>query len=439
MFGRYNVLKLLAIAVIFSILATACVAPAVPASTQAPAETEQVTIRVLSYSQAAEAFNAINDEFMKRNPDIKISYEPVPYDAYYEKLGAYISTKSGPDVILLEPGFPMWERKDALLELNDRLTPDVVGDLLGYQWGCEFFDTNKKCMALPMSFNGNVMYFNKQILTEAGLDPENPPQTWEDFSKACDAIKSETGKACIAQGNGPVPLFWNWPELQKNFWESEQDIIDMGSGKIPWTDPKMAGGLKYMAEMVDKGWFQPGWETIAGMPDALDYFSSGEAAFIGSIISDVANWKQYGEALGDENVGVMPWPVIDENAPLAHKFSGFQGFGHGITAWSEHPDEAFRYLQFLVSADAANLFLELAGGQPNNKNFDRTIVTAPAFAKIQEIIPDFTIQSVTMLSSREQDALARGFQEYGTKDITLDDWINMMQEALDNSPEKKQE
>ena len=102
----------------------------------------------------------------------------------------------------------------------------------------------------------------------------------------------------------------------------------------------------------------------------------------------------------------MLWPVIDENAPLAHKFSGFQGFGHGITAWSEHPDEAFRYLKFLVSADAANLFLKLASGQPNNKNFDRTIVTAPAFAKIQEIIPDFTIQSVTMLSSREQDALA---------------------------------
>ena len=31
------------------------------------------------------------------------------------------------------------------------------------------------------------------------------------------------------------------------------------------------------------------------------------------------------------------------------------------------------------------------------------------------------------------------FQEYGTKDITLDDWTKMMQEALDNSPEKKQE
>lgn len=399
---------------------------------------EKVTIRVMNYAQVEKAFVAINDAFMELHPNVMIEYEPTPYDNYNQKYGAAMTTKSGPDVTMNELMI-VYETADAYVPLNDKLEsePEVFEDLIAYNMMYRYMDPNGTLLMLPMSYNGNVMYFNKDILRQAGLDPDNPPQTWDDFGRAAAAVKS-TGKAPMAMAGGAVPLVWDWPEVQKNFWKDDQDILEFGRGNIPWTDPRMQKGLKLLTSMADKGWFQEGWPTIQGIPDSLDLFSSGGAAFIGSIISDVANWKQYEDALGQDKVGVMLWPAVDAGNPMMKKFSGFQGFAHGITKWCKNPDEAWEYIKFLASADGGNLFLQYAGGQPANKNFDRSIAgDSENFAKIQKIIQNNIVQVVLLMSSREVDALGRGWTQYGTGDITIKEWTESLQDALDQSQDKK--
>ena len=399
---------------------------------------EKITLRVTNYAQVEKAFKAINDAYMKLHPNIEIVYEPTPYDSYQQKFGAYIATKSGPDIMGNELSY-LWDTADSFVPLNDKIKsePAVFDDLIAYNMLYRYMDPSGPLLGLPMSINGNVMYFNKDILRQAGLDPENPPQTWADFAKACEAIK-KIGKAPVAMAGKEVPLFWDWTEVQKNFFKNDQEILDLGRGKIPWADPRMQSGLKLLTSMADNGWFQQGWPTIQGIPDALDLFSSGGAAFIGSIISDVANWKQYEDALGQDKVGVMLWPAVDPNNPMMKKFSGFQGFPHCITKWSKHPKEAWDYLKFTVSPEGENLFLKIAGGQPNNKKFDKSIAgTSKNFAKIQQLIQKNNVQFVLLLSSREQDALARGWTQYGTGDITIDEWTKQLQDALDQSRDKK--
>jgi multiple sugar transport system substrate-binding protein len=399
---------------------------------------EKVTLKVMNYAQVEKAFVVINQEFMKKHPNVTVEYEPTPYDNYNQKYGAAIATKSGPDVMMNELMY-FYDTADAYVPLNDKLKsePKVFEDLLAYNMMYRYMDPTGPLLSLPMSFNGNVMYFNKEIFKQAGLDPNNPPKSWDDFGRACEAIKS-TGKAPIAMAGKEVPLVWDWPEVQKNFWKSEMDVLEYGRGNIPWTDARMQNGLKLLASMADKGWFQKGWPTIQGIPDALDLFSSGGAAFIGSIISDVANWKQYEDALGQDKVGVMLWPAVDPANPMMQKFSGFQGFQHGITKWCKNPDVAWEYVKFLASAEGGNLFLKYAGGQPINKKFDKSLAgTSPNFAKIQELIQKNIVQVVLLTSSRELDALARGWTQYGTGDITIEEWTKSLQEALDQSKDKK--
>jgi multiple sugar transport system substrate-binding protein len=200
----------------------------------------------------------------------------------------------------------------------------------------------------------------------------------------------------------------------------------------------MQNGLKLLASMSDKGWFQEGWPTIQGIPDALDLFSSGGAAFIGSIISDVANWKQYEDALGQDKVGVMLWPAVDAKNPMMKKFSGFQGFQHGITKWCKNPKEAWEYVKFLASPEGGNLFLKHAGGQPINKKFDKSIAgSSPNFAKIQQLIQSNMVQTVLLMTSREVDTLSRCWTQYGTGDITIEEWTQQLQDALEQSIDKK--
>jgi multiple sugar transport system substrate-binding protein len=404
----------------------------------AAGQEEKVTLKVMNYAQVEKAFVVINDTYMELHPNVQIVYEPVPFDQFNTKYGAVIATKSGPDLMMNELMF-VYDTADAYVPLNDKLEsePEVFDDLIAYNMMYRYMDPTGPLLALPLSYNGNVMYFNKDILRQAGLDPDNPPQTWADFGEACEAVK-EIGKAPMAMAGGYVPVVWDWPEVQKNFWKDDQDILEFGRGNIPWTDPRMQKGLKLLTSMADNGWFQEGWPTIQGIPDALDLFSSGGAAFIGSIISDVANWKQYEDALGQDKVGVMLWPAVDQANPMMKKFSGFQGFQHGITKWCKNPDQAWEYLKFLVSPEGANLFLEYAGGQPSNTKFDRSIAGgSPNFAKIQEIIQNNTVQVVLLMTSRELDALQRGWTQYGTGDITIAEWTESLQDALDQSRDKK--
>ncbi len=400
---------------------------------------QKITLKVMNYAQVEKAFVVINQEFMKKHPNVSIDYEPTPYDTYQQKYGAVIATKSGPDVMMNEL-FYFYDTADAYVPLNDKLKsePKVFQDLLAYNMMYRYMDPKGPLLSLPMSYNGNVMYYNKEIFQEAGLDADKPPQSWDEFGKACEAVK-RIGKAPIAMaGTGVAPLVWDWPEVQKNYWKGDQDILEFGRGKIPWTDPKMQNGLKLLTSMADKEWFQEGWATIQGIPDALDVFSSGGAAFIGSIISDVANWKQYEEALGQDKVGVMLWPAVNPANPMMKKFSGFQGFQHGITKWSKNPKMAWEYVKFLASAEGGNLFLKYAGGQPINKKFDRSIAgDSPNFAKIQQLIQNNLVQVVLLMSSREVDALDRGWAQYGTGDLSIEEWTKMLQDALEQSMDKK--
>ncbi|WP_163848724.1 ABC transporter substrate-binding protein [Pseudooceanicola aestuarii] len=48
--------------------------------------------------------------------------------------------------------------------------------------------------AIPHAYGTPMMYYNKDIFAEAGLDPEMPPATWAEFLEAGKTITEKTGK-----------------------------------------------------------------------------------------------------------------------------------------------------------------------------------------------------------------------------------------------------
>ena len=196
---------------------------------QSPDTHEPVTIRVLNWGQGGEQYwEAANDAFEAAYPWVTVEYESVPFEQYLQLEGAYINSKSGPDVMANNVGLELFERKAAYLPLNDRLTPEITDELASHTWSCEGFDDQNPCYGLPQSFQGNVMYYNRSVLQEAGLDPDAPPATWDELSAACEQVKA-TGKACIAMGTGSTVAYWNYPEIARNYLD-DQAIIDQYQG-----------------------------------------------------------------------------------------------------------------------------------------------------------------------------------------------------------------
>ncbi|MEU5552086.1 ABC transporter substrate-binding protein [Micromonospora sp. NPDC047793] len=397
-----------------------------------------VTLKVLTWEPGgSEYWQQVKTTFEASHQNIKLDLQSVPFDKYPEVQGPYITSQSGPDVMANNAGLELFDRRGAYVPLGDRAA-EINKDLVTYSGACEGFDTSKACFGVPFSYQGNVLYFNKDVLRGAGLDPENPPATWDEFGTACEAIKN-SGKTCLALGlSGTFPAYWDFPEIARNYL-TEDDIRGLLAGTLSWKDPKLVQVLEKLAEITTKGWTNKNAPSITMLPDGADIFQRGDAAFAGTIISDAVNWEAFGKALGDDKLGVTRWPVINQSAPLAGKFSGIEGAVYGVTQWSEKKEAGLEFITWLAGKENGELWVKHAKGQPLNKNVDPALLpSSPAFKKIQEFVAEPTLHAGVMLSGPEADALARGWQQITLGQLTVDKWADQMQQALERSPTKKQ-
>lgn len=402
----------------------------------AEADSGVTTIKVLNWEPGgAEFWAATVAAFEDANPDIKVELETVPFDKYPEVQGPYITSKSGPDVMANNSGLELFDRRSAYVELPADVQA-AGDDLLTYSGACLDYDVEQPCYGMPFSYQGNVMYYNKLVLAEAGLDPENPPATRAEFADACVAVAA-IGKTCQALGlTGTFPAYWAFPEVARSYL-TEDDIRAVMRGDMRWTDPKMVNVLEGLAEITASGWTNSSAPSISMLPEGADIFQSGQAAFAGTIISDAVNWKAFGEAIGDENLGAMLWPAIEPDAPLADSFSGTEGSVYGVTSWSDKQEAGFAFVKWMASAENGQLWAEIVGGQPLNTKVDKSVLPdSPALQQIQEIVAKPTLHVGVLLSGQEADALARGWQEVMLGQSTVKDWTAQMQAALEASPSK---
>ncbi|MET3927909.1 ABC transporter substrate-binding protein [Devosia sp. 2618] len=394
------------------------------------------TIKVLNWQPGGpEYWAALVAAFEAENPDIKVALETVPFDRYPEVQGPYITTKSGPDVMENNGGLELFDRRSAYLALP----PEVMAagdDLITHSGGCLNFDPTQACYGLPFGYQGNVMYYNKAVLTEAGLDAANPPTTWDEMDAACKAVQA-IGKTCLAHGmTGVFPAYWNFPEIARNYL-TEDDMRAILAGDMPWTDPKMISILEAMASIGERGWINSNSPSISMLPDGADIFSSGNAAFASTIIADAVNWQAFGTALGDENVGAMRWPMLVPDAPLAKSFSGVESSVFGVSSWTDKQEASLKFVKFIAGVENGNLLTSLGGGIALNKNVDPNLIPkSQALAQIREIIKTPTLHVGVLLSGQEADALGRGWQEVTLGRLSVADWAARLQIALEESPGK---
>ena len=409
------------------------------ASLAMPALAQDVTtIRVLNWQPGgAEYWDQLVAAFETANPDVKVELETVPFDRYPSVQGPYITTKSGPDVMENNAGLELFDRRVAYVELPDDVKA-AADELITYAGGCLGYDVSQACYGLPFGYQGNVIYYNKAVLEEAGLDPANPPKTWDEMDAACEAVTA-IGKTCLAHGmTGVFPAYWNFPEVAKNFL-TEDDMRAIMTGDLPWTDPKLVSTLEAMASIgTTRGWINSSSPSISMLPDGADIFQSGNAAFASTIIADAVNWAAFDAVLGEGVVGAMRWPVLVADAPLATGFSGVESSVFGVTPWSDKQEAGFKFVKFMAGVENANLLASIGGGISLNKNVDPNVLPkSEALSQIFEIIKTPILHVGVLLSGQEADALSRGWQEVTLGRITVADWTAQMQAALEASPSKR--
>ena len=331
----------------------------------------------------------IDKEFEAAHPGIKINHVGQDHTHYYELFKAAAAAASptdGPDVVMLHQGNRIMDNRGSLRPLTEYVTPDFKKKILGWELTSDNFDATKTPWAVSIAVQGLVWYYNKALLKQAALDPSKPPTSWDQLLAACDRMK-DIGKAGIAVGEKEG--FWAAWFASSAYMQTfgPGDLDRLRNGEMKWNDPKIAAVLEKLKELNDKGCFQEGFMSTPLFPDAGEVFQRGDAAFFLGLISDVAHWKELGDMIGAENLGVMTCPVFKEG-PDAQKFPIGGAFAYGITKWSPHPKEAWDYIAFVANDEHANSFLKECGSFPANQNYDRALITDPTAKVIAKWISE---------------------------------------------------
>jgi multiple sugar transport system substrate-binding protein len=223
----------------------------------------------------------------------------VRWEDFYQKVPAAVQSGKGPDVAIMHVD------QIAMAAAHDVLRPldDVAGEL-GLQesdfasdvWQAGVY--RGKRYGIPLDMHPLAFYFNKAVMDEAGLDPEEPPTDRESFEAALEQLKGEG-----IQGNWVSPfLFTGGFMFQTLLWQFGGDLTDEEGGTATWSSDAGVEAMEYVKSLVDRG-YSP--DNIAQDADAIA-FKSGQNAFIWNGAWAVAD---YGSTEGLE-WGVAPLPTI---------------------------------------------------------------------------------------------------------------------------------
>jgi|GEM_PF-1764507 len=382
------------------------------------AAAEPVALKMIHYAGGGQDFwNNLNASFMEEFPNITIEQEVVDPGTYHQKLGGYVSAGDGPDIALMEAGLSTIKYKDVLIDLNGKFD-DIIGSVVGLDVYYNDFDTSKELLAMPSASNGHMIYYNKIVFEEAGLDPENPPKTWSEMDAAIQKIKA-AGKEGIALGGKEYGNFWLWSAMM-NLTMSHEQHLGIFQGTTKWNEKPLSDVVYIFEDMYKKGWFIKDAALTSVTPEAQDMFINGDAAFFVSLLGDAFNWKVWGEAMGYENFGVMKLPTVAADDPIAGIVPGplngtipvWGSYAWGITKWSKNPDAAVTYLKYLLRKDVQERFVLEGGFFPNSlSDFDISKVEAPQFATLVEYaIESEAVPGLFYSSPEEWDAYIRNAQ-----------------------------
>jgi ABC-type glycerol-3-phosphate transport system substrate-binding protein len=289
---------------------------------------------------------AITEDWNKSNPGIQVELVPLPtQDAYNQKLMTAAAGNALPDILHVDELFvPQFADAGILADITalaNGSNPMNKADLNDSAIAMATY--NGKLYGYPDNYTWCVLAYRKDNFIAAGLDPNKPPKTWDEFvtyaKKLTDASKNQYG--FVIQ-----PYDWwfiSW------LWMNGGDLFSPDGKKCVLDSPEAVEALQFYCDLNDKHHVVPP-AALSAMRTAGTQFSA-ESAFINGQIAMLQigpwlNMNYYSQRPDDvDNLMYAEFPV-NGNKKLSKQTIG--GRVTAITATSTRKDDAWIYIKTMT-------------------------------------------------------------------------------------------
>ncbi len=327
---------------------------------------DMVEIEYWQYNFGARvgAMDMLIEQFEAENPGIDVIHNSdIPYANFRDELAASAPAGVGPDVVTLFYGWiPAFVDAGYLVPLpEDSFSEEFILETFSPMVANAKFEGSY--WAIPTAVRSLALFWNKDLFAAAGLDPDSPPATLDEFVEAAIATTVYDGDESdvyniTTQGHAPALA------SQDHHWFREVLIRQFGGA--PYSDDGRT--VTYNSE---EGCAAFSWlaafetEHVTGSNDILDgatnAFVNGESALHvdGSFrVGTIRNNNP------DLNYGVAELPVGPNGEQ--HTFGSY--WTHGITRRANDDparlEAAVKFLQFITTPEAGTLWVNNVGELP---------------------------------------------------------------------------
>jgi ABC-type glycerol-3-phosphate transport system substrate-binding protein len=206
--------------------------------------------------------------------------------------------------------------------------------------------------------------YNKDIFDQAGLNPKEPPNTWDALLDACDKIKSARFIP-IAAGlkDGFWGEWWMGHAGDQNL-DTPADAFNLFIGDLDWHEPKYYEHWARLEELWKAGFINEDINSIDLYP-GIELYGAGRGAMT-AVVGTLA--PAMAETLGAENVGHMIFPVFGTGMMAGKPIYDAQGLG--ISSQSEHKEISADFLKFLHEKLRLDALYEDVHIMPSDETWD---------------------------------------------------------------------
>jgi multiple sugar transport system substrate-binding protein len=203
------------------------------------------------------------------------------------------------------------------------------------------------------------MFTNDALLAEAGVDA--PPTNRTEFADAARAV-TDLGDNTAGW---ILPLSLEAPNGIQNdvmSWTWASGGTMLADGRPDVTNEDVTSVVEYVKGLWDDGVIAPGSFTMKEQ-DKVEEFTNGR---VGMMIDSLAHINLIRESNPDLEFSISAVPA--EDGYEGERGIPYASWGIGVAESSEHPEEAFKLVEFLMSQKTNSELSSIAGAFPGNKN-----------------------------------------------------------------------
>ena len=380
---------------------------------------EQVTLRFSDWHLTEDVWNkSLNegmDIFQKQNPNIKVVMEPISYGEKETKYTVESAAGRAPDVFHVHAfSLPMFFGKGFAKDLTPFIEKEDPKFLdAWFPLAINLMKYNGKVHAMPGGYMTMVLFYNTEMFKDAGLDPNKPPKTWDEFLTYAKKLTRDT------DGDGKVDQ-WGFgtvgaksPGFSMRFgpflWSSGANYLTPDMKRSALDTPAAKQAFAFFVELYTKHKVVPPGLTAMNPQEVRTQLAQKKVAMIMG-----SGWTP--PIVNKINPALNAFEVL-KCAPAPVKVKPATAIW--LSSWvmspnTKHPNEAWQLIKFITSKETELKWFvdnrvtssrkDVSGVAPEilNDKFASVMASQLPFGKVEPQIPQWPAIMDTFTTSLQE-------------------------------------